>query len=260
MPNPATNLQAQVLGSQIGVSWQLPAEIITADAMFVDIATESGFVNYVQQAQVNLLTTQFASINLQAGIYWIRVNIHYPGFGTPQFGPLDRGWFPSQHVMAVVGNPGPLPTGTPAKNLHWNAAAQYNLTWTPGSGSAPITRVACDISSFPNFGDILASPFIPTDLGGGVTILGLPFAVDVPLVYNSHIGIHGLPLGQSFYVRVNTLFDNQVWMPSETLHFNTDGSVTPIGGGGTSFPWIPVMLVAGTVILFAASEDNKQES
>jgi hypothetical protein len=255
MATPATNLQASISGNQVLFTWDLPIDIAQVNTIWLDIATESGFVNYVLQHELIPKTLTSFIATLQTGYYWIRINAHYPGFGTPEFGPLDRGWFPSQHIFIVIGNPAPLPSGTPATNLRWTAP--NHLTWTPGKSTAETTRVAVDISTFPNFNDILAAPFINTP-ACTVTVEGFPFAIDVGLPCNSEIGIYinGLPAGQEFYLRVNTLYNNLVWVPSSTLHFKTDGSIEGMGG----LSWWLLAGALGTIGLIMYINSKEEES
>lgn len=246
MPDPVHNLQGNVNGNQVSFNWQLSPSQAQADAQWLDIATESGFVAYVLQQQLPLNQSTF-QFQLQPGVYWSRINLHYPGFGS---GLLDRGWFPSNHILIDVPGHGALPSGSPATNLHY---AQGVLSWTKGSGNADVTRQSLDFSTFPNFDDILASPFVPP-VGGTGIVSGLPFAFDVPVAF-TQLAIQGLPAGQSFYARVNTLYDNAVWVPSDVLHFNVDGTVT---GSGGKFPWA-LVAGAGLLVVLIAVTGKKNE-
>lgn len=258
MANAANGLQVVVNGTNAAFTWN-PASDPGADAQWLDIATESGFVNYVAQIgpnsppapSPNMLTPASHSFNwtLQNGTYYARINTHFPGFGVF---PNDRGWFPSQHVLIVVGDGGVIPNGSPATNLQWVGGV---MSWNPGSGSAAITRQALDLSTFPNFDDILASPFVPP-VGGTGLVVGLPYAFDVPVSFHQ-LAIQGLPTGQSFYARLNTLFGDKTWVPGNVLHFNADGSVGNSGGGG--FPWMIVGAAAGIVLLAVLAGKDDQE-
>src|SRR5712691_7045175 len=99
MPSAATGLTILNQASgQVTLGWNPPADIAQADVAFLDIATENVFVAYVVQDNLNPRDKNQSTYTLVPGTYWARVNTHYPGFGIPEFGPLDRGWFPSQHI------------------------------------------------------------------------------------------------------------------------------------------------------------------
>ncbi len=255
MPDPATNLHiVNQLGGQVVLAWDLPATIQQADAMFLDIATENGFVAYVvQDSLVPRPPAINHTYNLPPGSYWARVNMHYPGFGLPEFGPLDRGWFPSAHIPISVEPVPPLPTGTPASHLVWNPSTKQ-LSWTPGTGSAPITHMSVDLSTFPNFSDILASPFISTPAPACEgTLVGYPFAFNMGVAC-TFLKING-QLAPDFYARVNTLYGNRVWIPSEVFHIVNGIVVSP----GSKFPWIIVVGAAGILLLGWLSSEKEQE-
>lgn len=239
MPSGATNLQITAqTGGSITFQWNPPPDANLADLAFLDLATENGFVNYqTQDGPLAPLMSSGTINNVPPGTYWARVNTHYPGFqgAGQEFGPLDRGWFPSQHIPVTVDPAPPLPTGTPASNLVWNPNT-HRLGWTAGHGTSPITRVSVDLSTFPQFDDILQSPFIsvPTCVG---TIEGFPFAFDTAPSCTG-LEIDGV-LVSDFYIRVNTLFGNRVWFPSAVKHIQNGIDTSP---GSGSFPWL---LVAG---------------
>lgn len=251
MPESATNLHlTSQVGGQVSFAWDLPDSISTPNWQFLDIATEPGFIVYKLQQQLPTNQNTFSyPIPLPPGSYWARINTHYPGFGTD---PLDRGWFPSREALIEVAGGQPLPVGTPATNLRWNAGV---ISWTRGSGNKPITREALDLSIFPNFDDILTSPYVPP-VGAVGTVVGLPFAFDLPPNYNQ-LQIVGLPVGQTFYARVNTLYDDRAWAVSQIIQFNADGTVVVPPSTGGKFPWILVGAGVGLGVLLLVTNSSE---
>lgn len=248
-PGPVVNF------SQVGVThhngydsvtfqWDLPLTITYADMAFFDIAHESGFVNYY--IQNNQETRQKSIVvDLEPGTYYARVNLHYPGYG-------DRGWTPSEILQVSVADPDhttpPPPTGIPAKDLVWGSSGI--LQWTPAIGN--ITRVAVDLSSYQDFHDILSAPFVIPHLGIG-DIDGLPYAFDLPLHANA-MAFNNIPEGEFIYVRVNTLFGDKVWIPSQVLKVQNGVVVEP------SLSLNSPYLIAGAIIavvIFVLSGHSK---
>lgn len=168
-----------------------------------DVAIEPGFVNYHSQNQLGLSAETFDVI-LGKGTYWCRVNTRYDtGDGWD--------WHPSDVVkINVLGGSVPV-EGTPAHHLTLFSGALY---WALGTG--PSTRLAIDFSTYRNFDDVLAAPFIPVN-NARLDITRLPISADVP-VNSISLALFGTP-PEKFYCRVNTLFGQTTWKPSETLQF-----------------------------------------
>jgi len=212
----------------LGFAWDLPSSLQGIDLIFFDVAQDSGFLNYVTQHPVQNSTSFTDILNANPGRYWARVNTHYVGLGV-------RGWVSSNILEIVL--PGAIQpaTGQPASNLSLN---ENVLSWTPGQGL--ITREAIDISMFVNFDDILEAPFVqpvvqdPPIAGLALIIDALPIACDMPLNANQLI-LDPLP-SEPFFIRVNTLFENRTWIPSQTL------------GQGAGFNWLVVGLITAGVI------------
>lgn len=210
----------------ISFAWNLPSSLQGIDLIFFDVAMDSGFLNYITQQPVQNSTSFTVVLSSNPGRYWARVNTHYTDLGI-------RGWVSSNILEIVL--PGALQpaSSVPASNLNLN---NNILTWTPGSGL--ITREAVDISRLSDFGDILEAPFV-LPVGDTLMIDTLPIACDMPLNLNQ-LTLEPVP-DKPFYIRINTLFENRTWIPSETISMQ---SMTPliIGVIALGLVLLPVVL------------------
>lgn len=94
---------------QISVAWD-PWQWADGqpDAVWLDVAKESGFLNYAVQQKTSSISSRTSQFTVAPGQYWVRINTHFPGFVDN--GGLDRGWFPSNVIEINLAGASPEPS------------------------------------------------------------------------------------------------------------------------------------------------------